>query len=194
MLTIEKYIDVILPLPVKGVFTYYTYEDDLMLGQRVVVQFGLRKLYTALVKSIHDNKPTNYEAKPLLAILDEAPVVNLIQLKFWDWIADYYMCNLGNVMNAALPSYFKLASESKVIMHPDFDGDMDNLSANEHLLLDALSAQEELSVNEISRLINIKSIFSFINGLIRKEIIQIKENLNDKYKEKKNQYSKVYRL
>ena len=149
MLTIEKYIGVILPLPVKGVFTYYTYEDDLMLGQRVVVQFGLRKLYTALVKSIHDNKPTNYEAKPLLAILDEAPVVNLIQLKFWDWIADYYMCNLGNVMNAALPLYFKLASESKVIMHPDFDGDMDNLSANEHLLLDALSAQEELSVNEI---------------------------------------------
>ena len=185
MLTIEKYIDVILPLPVKGVFTYYTYEDDLILGQRVVVQFGARKLYTAVVKSIHDNKPTNYEAKPLLAILDEAPVVNLIQLKFWDWIADYYMCNLGNVMNAALPSYFKLASESKVIMHPDFDGDMDNLSANEHLLLDALSAQEELSVNEISRFVNIKNIFSFINGLIRKEIIQIKENLNDKYKEKK---------
>ena len=184
MLTTTKYIDVILPLPLKGAFTYSTDEDDLLIGQRVVVQFGARKLYTAVIKCIHTKKPVDYVAKPILAILDEAPIVNSFQLKFWDWLSDYYMCNLGDVMNAALPASFKLASESKVIIHADFDGDMDHFSAHELILLNALSSQEELSIHEISKLITIKNIFSFINELIRKEIIQIKEDLHDKYKEK----------
>ena len=131
MFTAPKYIDVILPLPLKGTFTYCTDEDDLLVGQRVVVQFGARKLYTAIVKRIHDKKPVDYQAKPLLAILDEAPIVNAVQLQFWDWISKYYMCNLGDVMNAALPSSFKLASESKVSISLDFDGDIDDLSAHE---------------------------------------------------------------
>ena len=138
MSIIDKYTDVILPLPVKGTFTYLTDQDDLQIGQRVVVQFGARKLYTALVKCIHDKKPDDYDAKRLLAILDEEPIVNDIQLRFWDWISDYYMCNLGDVMNAALPSSFKLASESKVIMHYDFDGDMDDLTVDENVLLSIL--------------------------------------------------------
>ena len=179
-----KYIDVILPLPLKGTFTYSTDQENLLVGQRVVVQFGVRKLYAAIVKQVHDRKPIEYEAKPLLAILDEPPVVNSIQLKFWEWIATYYMCNLGDVMNAALPSSLKLASESKVIVHPDFDGDMEGLKPEEALILNALSHQEQLSIAQISKLINTKTIFSFINELIRKEIVQIKEDLHDKYKEK----------
>ena len=175
MTTNQKYIDVILPLPVKGVFTYSTYEEDLLVGQRVIVQFGARKLYTALVKSIHNAKPVDYDVKPLLAILDELPVVNSIQLRFWDWIANYYMCSLGDVMNAALPASFKLASESKVIINADFDGDIHDLTYNEQILLDALSIEEELNINEISKLIGLKNIFSFINELIRKEIIKIKD-------------------
>ena len=168
----------------KGTFTYCTDEDDLLVGQRVVVQFGARKLYTAIVKRIHDIKPVDYQAKPLLAILDEAPIVNAIQLQFWDWIAKYYMCNLGDVMSAALPSSLKLASESQVIIHPDFDGDMGELKSDEVLLLNALSHQEELSIAAISKLINIKSVFSLINDLIRREVVQIKEDLHDKYKTK----------
>jgi len=184
MFTSPKYIDVILPLPLKGTFTYCTDEDDLLVGQRVVVQFGARKLYTAIVKRIHDKKPVDYQAKPLLAILDEAPIVNTVQLEFWDWIAKYYMCNLGDVMSAALPSSLKLASESQVIIHPDFDGDMGELKSDEVLLLNALSHQEELSIAAISKLINIKSVFSLINDLIRREVVQIKEDLHDKYKTK----------
>jgi primosomal protein N' (replication factor Y) len=184
MFTALKYIDVILPLPLKGTFTYSTDEANLVVGQRVVVQFGVRKLYTAIVKEVHDRKPSEYEAKPLLAILDEPPIVNAIQLKFWDWIATYYMCNLGDVMQAALPSSLKLASESKVIVHPDFDGDIEHLKAEETLLLNALSHQEELNIAEIAKLIPINNIFSFINELIGKEVVQIKEDLYDKYKEK----------
>ena len=185
MFTSLKYIDVILPLPLKGTFTYCTDEDNLLVGQRVVVQFGVRKLYTAIVKRIHNKKPVDYQAKPLLAILDEAPIVNTVQLQFWDWIAKYYMCNLGDVMSAALPSSLKLASESQVIVHPDFDGDMGDLKSDEVLLLNALSHQEELSIAAISKLINIKSVFSLINNLIRREVVQIKEDLHDKYKTKR---------
>ena len=179
-----KYIDVILPLPVKGVFTYYTDVEDLSLGQRVVVQFGSRKLYTAIVKKIHETNPVEYKVKPLLAILDEPTIVNDIQLKFWDWISDYYMCNIGDVMNAALPTTLKLASESKIIVNPNFDGDIDNLSQNQIKLLNAFSHQEILTINDILKIIEVKNIFSFINELIRKEILQLKEELKDKYRKK----------
>ena len=178
------YIDVILPLPIKGTFTYSTDQEELLVGQRVVVKFGARKLYTAIIKEIHNRKPIDYDANPLLAILDEPPVVNRIQLQFWDWIASYYMCNLGDVMHAALPSSLKLASESKVIIHPDFDGDIEHLSQEENLLLNTLSHQEDLNIAEITKLIHVKNVFLFINELIRKQIIQIKEDLHDKYKEK----------
>ncbi len=180
----KRYIDVILPLPVKGTFTYCTNEADLLIGQRVVVQFGVRKLYSAVVKSIHKDRPVAYEPKPLLAILDEDPVVNLKQLTFWDWIADYYMCNLGDVMNAAMPTLFKLASESKIIIHHDFDGDIDHLSTAAHNILNLLLDHKELNINQLIKLTNSKNIFSSINNLIRKEIVQIKEELHEKYKKK----------
>ncbi len=179
-----KYVDVILPLPLKGTFTYATFATDLLVGQRVVVQFGVRKLYAAIVKKIHEEKPLGYEVKPLVAILDEPPVVNALQLQFWDWIAAYYMCNVGDVMQAALPASLKLASESKVIIHPDFDGDIDNLESDEITLINLLTHQEELNILEISQIIKRKNIFSFINILIRKEIVQVKEELHDKFKEK----------
>tara|TARA_B100001758_G_C18416906_1_gene620848 strand:- start:4925 stop:7369 length:2445 start_codon:yes stop_codon:yes gene_type:complete len=185
MLDAPKYIDVILPLPVKGVFTYSTLDHDILLGQRVIVQFGVRKLYSGLVKGIHIKKPDNYDPKPIIAVLDEKPIVNKKQLRFWDWIADYYMCNLGDVMNAALPSSFKLASESKIIIHPDFDGDLDFLKETEKDLINVLSNNEELKLDKIAKLVNVKNVFSFINELIRKEIVLTKEDLHDKYKEKK---------
>ena len=180
-----KYVDVILPLPIPGSFTYLTAIDlDLNIGQRVVVQFRSRKLYTAIVIKIHNEKPKEYDAKEVLAILDEKPIINEKQLQFWFWIAEYYMCNLGDVMNAALPSSFKLASESKVIIHSDFDGDMEDFSENETSIVNALLNQEELLVQEIIPLINNKSVFAIINNMIRKEIVLIKEDLHDKYKEK----------
>ena len=181
----QIFADVILPLPVKGSFTYVVPSDaDLTIGQRVVVQFGSRKLYTAIVLKIHNEKPKEYDAKELLAILDEAPIVNEKQLQFWEWIAKYYMCNLGDVMNAALPSSFKLASESKVIIHPDFDGDLEGLLENESAIVNALLHQDELLIQDIISLTNNKSVFAIINEMMRKEIVLVKEDLHDKYKEK----------
>ena len=114
-----KYIDVILPLPVSGVFTYFTDLEDIQIGQRVVVQFGSRKLYSALVSSIHNKKPVAYEVKPLIALLDRDILVNDIQLQLWNWIADYYMCNLGNVMVAALPASFFSSARLRAVASSD---------------------------------------------------------------------------
>ena len=180
-----KYADVILPLSVKGSFTYLLPPAfELSIGQRVVVQFGHRKLYTAIVLKIHNENPQEYEAKSLLAILDEGPLVNEKQLQFWQWISSYYMCNLSDVMNAALPSSFKLASESKVIVHPEFDGDIQEFSANESAIVNALLHHEELVIADIIPLINSKTVFLVLNELMRKEVVQIREELHDKYKEK----------
>ena len=139
MSDIIKYTDVILPLAVKGSFTYIVPPAfELSIGQRVVVQFGHRKLYTAIVLKIHNETPQEYDTKSLLAILDEGPLVNEKQLQFWQWISSYYMCNLSDVMNAALPSSFKLASESNVIIHPEFDGDIQAFSVDESAIVNAL--------------------------------------------------------
>ena len=101
------YIDVILPIPLPKQFTYGISEAEagfLKPGMRVSVPFGKSKIYTALVFSIHSNKPLIYEAKDIHQILDELPVVTQNQLKHWQWISEYYMCTLGDVMRAALPS------------------------------------------------------------------------------------------
>ncbi len=84
-------------------------------GMRVTVQFGRRKIYTALVRRLHDVKPAAYEVKGILSVLDDEPVVNERQFLLWEWISDYYMCTLGEVFKAALPSGLKLESETRVM-------------------------------------------------------------------------------
>ena len=189
MNSLKKYVEVILPLPVEGSFTYsINDEDEVSIGQRVVVQFGKRKLYTAIVIDVHTKKPTLYEAKDILAVLDESNVVNPIQIKFWKWISEYYMSRLGDVMNVALPSSLKLASESKIIVHPNFDGDMGELNDNENAIITTLTLKEDLTVSEVSVLVDKIAVFPIINELIRKEVVQIKEELHDSFKKKTLQF------
>ena len=155
MNSLKKYVEVVLPLPVEGSFTYsINDEDEVIIGQRVVVQFGKRKLYTAIVIDVHTKKPSLYEAKDILAVLDESNVVNPIQIKFWKWISEYYMSRLGDVMNVALPSSLKLASESKIIIHPNFDGDFGDLNDNENAIITNLTLKEELTIQEVITLID----------------------------------------
>ena len=185
----KKYVDVILPLPVDGVFTYSLSGDDhVEIGKRVIVQFGSRKLYTAIVFDVHKNEPKLYKAKEIIAVLDESNVVNEIQLKFWKWISEYYMSRLGDVMNVALPSSLKLASESKIIVHPNFDADIDELNTEENAIITGLTLKENLTINEIISIVDKTSVFPVINELIRKEVVQIKEELYDSFKKKKLQF------
>jgi len=182
------YVDVILPLPVAGMFTY-SIDNNVDVGQRVVVQFGIRKIYTAIVAKLHNDRPTNnYRIKQVIAIIDEPPIISSRQLKLWYWISNYYMCNIGEVMNAALPSSLKLASETKITFHEDFDANIDGLNSDEMLIVNVLTERNELSIHELSNIINVPNILTFVNELITKGILQIQENLYEKFKEKKVRY------
>ena len=110
----------------------------LRIGKRVVVQFGKSKLYTAIIASIGKQAPEKYEAKYIIEILDDRPVVTEQQLQFWQWLAEYYMCNIGEVMNAALPSALKLASETRIVLNKDFEIDKSALHDKEFLIVEAL--------------------------------------------------------
>src|SRR5690606_26032401 len=118
------FVDIILPIPIHREFTYrvpYEMNDYIQEGVRVVVPFGKSKFYTGVVTRVHENIPKDYTAKYLEFILDESPIVTGKQYTFWKWIAKYYMAPIGDVLNAALPANFKLASETKILLHPDFE-------------------------------------------------------------------------
>jgi primosomal protein N' (replication factor Y) len=110
---------------------------------RVEVQFGKRKIYSGIVHRIHDNKPEVYEVKPIRSLLDEGPIVTEAQIKYWQWIASYYMCTIGEVMSAALPSYMKLESETYLVLNDDVNIDEHQLTDDEFMVLQALQIRKE---------------------------------------------------
>lgn len=125
------FADIIIPIAVKNEFTYrvpFEMNDLIQAGMRVVIPFGKGKLYTGIVSKVHEEIPTKYQAKFIEYLLDENPIITGNQYHFWKWIASYYLSPIGDVMNAALPANFKLASETKISLHPDFDGKTDRLS------------------------------------------------------------------
>lgn len=185
------FTEILLPLPVKGLFTYrvpFELNELIKKGQRVVVQFGRKKIYTGIVFNIHENPPEKYAVKYIISILDINPIVNTKQLQFWQWISSYYMSFLGEVMNTALPSSLKLASETKVKLHPDYKGDISNLNERELFVTEALHSQEKLTITELSEIAGIKKVIPLIKTMIEKEIILIEEELSDPYKPKKETY------
>lgn len=138
------FADVILPLALERNYTFgvpIELQQKLKVGCRVEVQFGKRKIYSGIVKTIHSHKPEVYEVKPIRNILDETPIVTITQLKLWQWMASYYMCTEGEVMNAALPSHLKLVSETYVVINEDIEIDAHTLTDNEFLVLEALDIQ-----------------------------------------------------
>ena len=111
------YAEVLLPLALPRTYTYAVPEmmqRAIAIGKRVEVQFGSRRIYSGIVKNIHNTAPQISKVKELLSVIDEQPIIQPLQFQFWKWIADYYCCYEGEVMNAALPSGFKLESESKI--------------------------------------------------------------------------------
>ena len=192
--TTTKFIEVILPLALPNTFTYRVpreLESQVEIGKRVVVQFGFKgkKLYSGLVVEIHFNPPKEYEAKYIESVLDTEPIIHPNnQLKFWQWISDYYMCTMGEVMNAALPAGLKLSSETKVYLHPEYAENIEGLSDKEYLIMEALEIRNELVLSEIEEIISAKNIHSYIKSMIDKRVIMVEEELKQKYKPKLEDY------
>ncbi len=182
------FAELLLPVPIPRLFTYRVpriLQEKVLIGQRAIVQFGDRKILTGIIATIHKQPPAAYEAKYILEILDDYPVVSELQLKLFHWISDYYLCSLGEVMNAALPSGLKLSSESMVQLHPSFNLDDSNLefTDKELKLLEHL-VKESLDYSSISSLLGVKNLYSILKSLVRKEAVILFEKVLDKYKPK----------
>ena len=143
MLKINKiYIEVLLPIPFGSLFTYKVSDElisEVLPGKRVIVPFGRQKVYSALIKNILHEHANPDSLKEIQSVLDDAPLVNDFQFKLWEWMSEYYMCSQGEVMNSALPSALKLASETKVMLSADADLESEDLTSNEEILVSALS-------------------------------------------------------
>jgi len=185
------FIEVILPLAISKTYTYRVPQelvDDIEIGKRVVVQFGRSKIYTAIICLITETPPALYEAKYIIDILDNEPIVNGNQLKLWQWMSDYYLCHLGEVMQAALPSALKLASETRIVLNTFEEIDKSILSDKEFLIVDALELHPELSVSDISKLLGQKTVFPLLRALFEKNVIIISEEITEKFKPRKKAF------
>jgi primosomal protein N' (replication factor Y) len=181
------FADVILPVPIHQAFTYripFDLNDHICFGQRVIVPFGKNKLVTGIVIRIHEEIPTVYQAKYIEHLLDELPIITEKQFEFWKWIASYYMAPIGDVMNAALPSNFKLASETKIVVHPEFDSNFDQLDERETKIIETLEVNEEIDLKELSEIVGIKTIQPLIKKLIERRIVATKEEISNRYSPK----------
>lgn len=188
------FVDVIVPLPVPGLFTYrvpQAMNEGVEVGKRVIVQFGKKKVLSALVRRVHQQIPTDYTPKYLLEVLDASPILHEKQIVFWEWIAEYYMCHIGEVMAAALPTALKLESESKVALHPEFVQDSQMLNDNEFLVTEALSIQPQLSIEEVSKIVGFSKVMPLLRNMIEKKYLIMVEELEEQYKPKKEKFVRL---
>ncbi|MCX6273331.1 MAG: primosomal protein N' [Bacteroidetes bacterium] len=190
----RTYAEVLLPLPLPGTFCYSIpdeLKDEIEPGKRVEVQFGKNRIYSALVKGIHNEKPAGILPKEILSVLDERPIVNLRQFTFWDWMSHYYLCHPGEIMNAALPSALKLTSESKIVLNPFYDGDPGELSDREFLVFEALEIRKLISMEDVSDILGLKKIMPLVKSMVEKKVIEVYEDLEERYLPKKETFIRL---
>ncbi len=174
-------------------FTYQITQAEasfLQPGMRVAVPFGKSKIHTALVAEIHEVAPDSYETKEIHQILDDVPIVNKQQLQHWTWIADYYICSLGEVMRSALPSAFLLESETLVLRNEQFTNES-SLTDDEFLIVEALQHQSSLKIDKISAILDKKRVLPILHQLLDKGAVQLHEELFEQYKPKVVKYVRL---
>jgi primosomal protein N' (replication factor Y) len=188
-----KYVDVILPLPLANTFTYSVpdeWADSVRIGMRVVVPFGKKKMYTAVVYLVHTVMPTIYEAKDIVCLLDNAPILRRPQMKFWEWISSYYQAFLGDVYQAAVPAGLKLESETKVCINPEFEAET-VLSEKEEKVLMALSEGKPMTITELNKVTVMRDVMPTLTKLLEKGAVEISEELTDKFRAKTEMFVKL---
>jgi primosomal protein N' (replication factor Y) len=187
---VTKIAEIIVPLALKGRLSYIIKDKDLQkaqVGMRVEVPIGKKKITTGIISNIKDfEEDKTY--KEIIQFLDDKPIVNALHIKFWTWISDYYMCTIGQVMNAALPANLKINSETIISLSPFYQEDMPGLNNSEFLTTEALKDQGTLAVKELQLILNKTSIAHLIKSLLAKRLIYIKESSKDKYKAKTETY------
>lgn len=188
------FANVILPLYLTREYTYAVPESMqpyIAVGMRVLVSFGKQKIYAGVVSKLHQESPANYQAKPILELTDDTIVVNNYQLQQWKWIADYYLCTLGEVMSAALPSSLKIESESTLTLHPDAQVDEHRFNDKEHLLVETLVQKKSLTLKEATKLLELRSIMHVLKKLTGLKLVVINQLVDAESKNRKICYVKL---
>jgi len=181
------FVEVILPLSLDKTFTYSVSQTGFSFikpGMRIAVPFGKSKIYTALSLEVHQNKPLQYQVKEIHEILDEKSIVNPYQIQLWFWIADYYMCTIGEVYKSAVPSALLLESETILFLNKKTTIQKEELSDDQYLIYEALERQISLKIQDVVTILNKKNILPVIQKLLTKEIIYLQEEINENYKPK----------
>ncbi|RKS97715.1 replication restart helicase PriA [Chryseobacterium defluvii] len=189
-----RYAQVVLPLNLKGSFTYKVPEElmpAIQPGMRVLVPFRGKKIYTGIVVEIHNVDPENFVPREIISILDEFPILPNEQISFWNWLSEYYLCNLGEIYRFAFPSSLKLESETYLKLKPNVTVDFENLDVNEMYLIQALEVRQLINLTDIEAFIPKKEIIKTISSLIDLQYIEIDEKISEKYKAKEIAYVKI---
>ena len=182
----SKYIDVLLPLAIPNLYTYHfdpLKNPQIKAGGRVLVQFGKRKIYTALVVELHNRKPAAYDTKEIIDVLDENPIVQPFQLKLWQWMAQYYMCNTGEVFAAALPSGLKPESETKLFPGETIADEKD-VSPQQYSILEQVYESPGINILTIESRLKKKGLLVQAKKLVEKGFLLFDETIKQKAKPK----------
>ena len=181
-----KYAETLLPLAITGTYTYRIPEGmQLSIGMRVLVPFGRKKIFTAIVMMLHDQEPKGYEVKEILSTLDDKPIVRHPQLDFWQWIADYYLCTTGEVYKAAVPSGLKVESETTISVNPDFEeSEPGQLTDRERVILDFTAQRGRVQIAEIARATGFKTVERSVSHLLDMDALHVSERIVDNYRPK----------
>src|SRR5215813_3216477 len=185
------YAEIIIPLALPKNYTWLIppdMQDVIKPGCRVEVNLGKNKKYAGIVKRVHNEKPEFFEPKEILNVLDAEPVVFEEQLQLWEWMASYYMCSEGEVMSAALPSHFKLSSETIVVFNEEYGDNFSALDHDEYLVAEALLIKKELKLSEVQEILDSSHVYPVINKLIQKKVCYVWEALKPGYSPKKEVY------
>lgn len=186
---ITLFAEVLLPIHIAGTLTYRLpneWAEHTRIGQRVVAPLGKTKVHTGIIVKIHRQAPKNYEARYLLELLDENPSVQEVQLRFFKWISQYYMCEEGDVLQVALPAGLKISSESKIQANPLFSIDESShvFSTDERMLLEIIGKERIMSFEDVAKALRLTHIHGIVNRLVSKAAIYLIEEIKEKYQPK----------
>lgn len=187
----ELFAEIIIPLALPKNYTWSIpnhLRELVKPGIRVEVILGKHKKYAGIIKRLFKDAPKGFTPKPILNVLDSEPLVNPEQLKLWEWIAHYYLCSEGEVMQAAVPANLKLSSESILIWNEDVDESYSDLNDEEFIVAEALELRKELRLSEVQQLLDSSHVYPIIKKLIDRRLCYVWEELVEKYQEKKQTY------
>ena len=175
--------NIILPFPLNDTYTYYVpqaMEDNICVGQRVIVSFGAKRFFTGIVYSLGEASNVA-DLKPIAEIIDNKPIVSQNQLLYWRRLADYYICSLGDIMRLALPSALRLQSDTTVIINEETTPD--NLSDKESFVYSILQNENGLKINDLAKQCDFRPL-PILRTLFERNIVYFDETITERYREK----------